>query len=316
MSANNIPWNRKYRPSKVEDLVLTAENKAWVESILSSRVIPNMTLYSEQPGIGKTTIALILAHHCCDDDEVLLINGSLDRGIDTIRNQMMDFITAATIGGGKKVIIIDEADSMNPLTLPALRAFMEEWDREVCFILTCNDISKFEDVKTKPILSRCPVHDLTIVKGRDKLYKDMYERLAYICRMENVEFEKEDLQKLIVEFYPDIRIMISNLQSASLTGKFCYKMVQQTTTFEVDISGLLSYIKAVDYLQIRKWARSYCVLPNIYDIIYDQICTKIDATKFNDVVLTLGKYAYESGISSSKEITLTACLIELGKFLQ
>ena len=313
---NNIPWNRKYRPSSINDIILTPDNKAWVESILSSRVIPNMTLYSEQPGVGKTTIALLIAKQCCGDDEVLLINGSLDRGIDTIRNQMLDFITAATFGTGKKVIIIDEADSMNQLTLPALRAFMEEWDREVSFILTCNDLTKFEDVKTKPILSRCPVHDLTIVKGRDKLYKDIYERLAYICRMEHVEFEKTDLQNLIVDNYPDMRVMISNLQSASLTGTFCYKMVQQGTTFEVDLAAIFSYIKAQDYLQIRKWCKTYCVLPNIYDIIYDQICTMIGGDKYNEVVLTIGKYAYEAGLSSSKEITLTACLIELGKFLQ
>ena len=312
---NNIPWNRKYRPARLDDLVLTSDNKAWVESIIASRVIPNMTLYSEQPGIGKTTIALLIAKFCCGEDDVLVINGSLDRGIDTIRNQMIDFITAATLSAGKKCIIIDEADSMNPLTLPALRAFMEEWDREVSFILTCNDLSKFEDVKNKPILSRCPVHDLTIVKGRDKLYKQMYERLASICRLENVEFEKTDLQNLIVDYYPDMRMMISNLQSASLTGTFCYKMVQQGTTFEVDISTIMSYLKAVDYPQIRKWCKTYCVLPNIYDIIYDQICTKITKEQFDEVVLLIGKYAYEAGLSSSKEITLTACLIELGKYL-
>lgn len=314
--AKTEPWNRKYRPRKLDDLVLTKDNKAWVESIIASRVIPNMTLYSEQPGVGKTTIALLLAHSCCEEDEVLLINGSLDRGIDTIRNQMMDFITAATFGAGKKCIIIDEADSMNPLTLPALRAFMEEWDREVSFILTCNDLTKFNDIKIRPILSRCPVHDLTIVKGRDKLYKEMYERLAYICRMENVEFEKTELQNLILDNYPDMRVMISNLQSASLTGTFCYKMVQQGTTTEIDTEEVFTYLKAVDYPQIRKWCRTYCVLPNIYDIIYDQICTKITSDKYNDVVLVIGKYAFESGLSSSKEITLTACLIELGAFLK
>ena len=112
-----------------------------------------------------------------------------------------------------------------------------------------------------------------------------------------------------------MRMMISNLQSASLTGTFCYKMVQQGTTFEVDISTIMSYLKAVDYPQIRKWCKTYCVLPNIYDIIYDQICTKITKEQFDEVVLLIGKYAYEAGLSSSKEITLTACLIELGKYL-
>ncbi len=308
------PWNRKYRPSSIEDLVATDETKVWVESIINSRVIPNITLYSSQAGVGKTTIAKMIASKCCGKDEILFINGSLDRGIDVIRNEMLDFIMSATFSNGHKCIIIDEADSMNPLTLAAMRAFMEEWDREVSFILTCNDINKFQDPKIAPILSRCPVKDLTISKT-DGLGSLILNRLSHILRMENIEFEVDDLKRLILAFFPDMRTMITQIQSASLTGKFIYKLVKKKDIFNINTESLVQYLKAKDYPNIRGWAKANYSMNDIYTILYDEFSTIVPSNKFEDMVIILGKYAYESSISTAKEITFTACLFELGKLL-
>ena len=311
----NTPWNRKYRPATLDDLVVTPDTKAWVESIISTKVIPNITLYSSQHGVGKTTIAKLIANSCCGEDEVLFINGSLDRGIDVIRNQMIDFITSATITNGHKCIIIDEADSMNVLSLAAMRAFMEEWDQDVSFILTCNDLSKFDDVKTAPILSRCPVRDLSITKTKDRLGTPMYNRLTHILRMEGIEYDPADVKKLIIAYYPDLRIMINHIQSGSLTGTFKYDLIKTDTVSDINVPQLTRYLKAKDYVEVRTWAKQYYTAPSIYDILYANFVEILPQEKMEQLVFLLGKYAYESGISVSKEITFTACLLELGKLL-
>lgn len=309
------PWNRKYRPVELDDLVVTQDTKAWVESIISTKVIPNITLYSSQHGVGKTTIAKLIAKACCTEDEILFINGSLDRGIDVIRNEMTDFLNCATFGGGRKCIIIDEADSMNVLSLAAMRAFMEEWDQEVSFILTCNDLSKFEDVKTEPILSRCPIRDLSINKTKDRLGTPILNRLTHILRMEDVEYDLEDVKKLVMAYYPDIRIMINHLQSGSLTGKFRYDLIKTDTVSDINVPQLTRYLKAKDFLEVRTWAKSYYLAPSIYDILYANFVEILPESKYLDLIKILGKYSYESGLTASKEITFTACLMELGELL-
>lgn len=312
---NTTPWNRKYRPATLDDLVVSAETKAWVESIISSKMIPNVTLYSSQHGVGKTTIAKLIAKSCCGEDEILFINGSLDRTIDTIRNQMMDFILSATMCNGHKCIIIDECDSMNILTLAAMRAFMEEWDQDVSFILTCNDLSKFNNVTTEPLLSRCPVRDLSIVAGRDKLGGPILNRLSHILRLEGIEYEQEDLKKLIRAYYPDIRVMINHLQSGSLTGTFKYDLIKTEEVSDINVPEVVRFLKSKDYSQIRTWVKSHYSTNSIYDVLYLNFVEIIKEEKFEDMVIILGKYSFESATTASKEITLLACLLELGKLL-
>lgn len=310
-----IPWNRKYRPSSVEHLVASDETKQWIESIVKSKSIPNMTLYSGQAGVGKTTIAKMIAKACCQDDEILFINGSLDRGIDTIRNEMLDFLTGATFTNNRKCIIIDEADSMNVLTLAAMRAFMEEWDQETSFILTCNDLSKFEDVKTKPILSRCPVRNLSIIPGRDKLGNMMYDRLTHILRMENKEFNKEDVLNVIRSSYPDMRTMISQIQSGSLGGEFKYSLIENHDNSNITVDDLVRALKSKDFISLRRWAKENYSTNDIFGIIYSEFEDRITIDRYEEFVKLLGKYTYEYGITASKEITFTSFLLEMGKLL-
>ncbi len=312
---NNEPWNRKYRPSTLDDLVVTEDTKVWVESIISTKVIPNITLYSSQHGVGKTTIAKLIASNCCAEDEILFINGSLDRGIDVIRNEMTDFIACGTFTNGHKCIIIDEADSMTVQSLAAMRAFMEEWDKEVSFILTCNDLTKFNDVKTEPILSRCPVRDLSINKGKDKLGTPILQRLEHILRMEDIEYEESDLKKLILAYFPDIRIMINHLKSGSLTGKFIYDLIKTDSISDINLPELIRILKSKDYAALRGWAREYYSTPGIYDVLYSTFVRTVKEDKFVDLIVILGKYAYESNLTASQEVTFTACLLELGKLL-
>ena len=308
---NKTPWNRKYRPATLDDLVVSADTRAWIEGIVSSKMIPNITLYSSQHGVGKTTIAKIIASSCCGEDEILFINGSLDRGIDVIRNQMLDFITSATFRHGRKCIIIDECDSMNVLTLAAMRAFMEEWDQEVSFILTCNDLSKFDDVKTKPILSRCPVRDLSISKTKDKLGFAMLKRLTMILRLEGIEYNEDDVKELVIAFYPDIRIMINHMQSASLSGTFHWELVKTESVSDINVAEVVRFLKAKDFTQLRNWVKTHYSLPSIYDVIYENLVVLFPPEKMDKPTIILGKYAYESGITASKELTLLACLLEL-----
>jgi len=125
----------KYRPTKINDCVLTKELKETFSKFVEQRYIPNLLL-TGGAGIGKTTVAKSMV------DEIgatwYMINGSEESGIDILRTKIKNFASTSSLEGGRKYVIIDEADYLNPQsTQPALRGFIEEFHKNCGFILTC-----------------------------------------------------------------------------------------------------------------------------------------------------------------------------------
>ena len=246
-------WVEKYRPQKVEDLILNDRNKHIISKMIEQKHIPNMTLCSKINGVGKTSIAKMLANTFCEPDEILFINGSLNRSIDMVRNEMSDFVYRENLAGNKKVCIIDEADGITKQAQDSLRTFIEEWSDECTFIFTCNDITKI----IPAIQSRCPVLDLTIKpEDRKAIALQIYDRCAHILRDNLIEFEESALKKVISGHFPDIRQIINVLQRLSLTGNITVDIVenQEITKSQDFINELEVYIVDKDWAKIRNWA--------------------------------------------------------------
>lgn len=134
-------WVEKYRPKKVSETILPSELKKTFQQFVDQRNIPNLLL-TGSAGIGKTTIAKAMLEELgCD---YIVINGS-DEGrlIETLRVKIKNFASSMSFAGGRKYVILDEADYLNAETVqPALRNFMEEYSSNCGFILTCNFVNK------------------------------------------------------------------------------------------------------------------------------------------------------------------------------
>ena len=134
--SDNFLWVEKYRPNKIADCILPDGIKSTFEQIVKGGELHNMLL-TGTAGLGKTTVAKALCNEL--DLDYILINGSEESGIDTLRTKIKNFASTVSLQGGLKVVILDEADYLNPQsTQPALRGFIEEFSGNCRFILTCN----------------------------------------------------------------------------------------------------------------------------------------------------------------------------------
>ena len=308
-------WVEKYRPQKIEDLILNDRNKGLISKMIDRKSIPNMTLCSKVNGIGKTSIAKMLANIVAEPDEILFINGSLNRSIDMVRNEMTDFVYRENFAGNKKVCIIDEADGITKQAQDSLRTFIEEWSDECTFIFTCNDITKI----IPAIQSRCPVLDLTVKpEDRKAIALQIYDRCAHILRDNLIEFEESALKKVISGHFPDIRQIINVLQRLSLTGNITVDIVenQEISKTQDFVSELEVYIVDKDWAKLRSWAHDNYSNVNIYQIIYDDLIVKIDKSCVPDFITLTGEYSYRANNTNYLEINLAAYLAELCKVVQ
>ena len=193
-------WVEKYRPKSVSDTILPTELQITFQEFVDKKNIPNLIL-SCGPGVGKTTIARAIIEQLeCD---YIVINGSLSGNIDTLRHDIMQFASSVSLAGGRKYVILDEADYLNPnSTQPALRNFMEEYSKNCGFILTCN----FKNRIIQPLHSRCSVIDFKISsKEGPRLAVKFFQRVQGILEQEQIEYDEKVITELIIKFFPEWR---------------------------------------------------------------------------------------------------------------
>ena len=242
-------WVEKYRPKTIEEVILPVELKQTFQQFVDQKNIPNLIL-SGSSGVGKTTVARAMLEQLgCD---YIIINGSMNGNIDTLRNEILNFASSVSLSGGRKYVILDEADYLNPnSTQPALRNFMEEFSKNCGFILTCN----FKNRIIEPLHSRCSVIDFKITKkDMAKLANHFFKRVHNILEIENVEFDKQVVAEIIQKFFPDWRRVINELQRYSATGKIDSGIL--TNLQQTSIKELIDMIKDKNYTNMRKWVKN------------------------------------------------------------
>lgn len=208
-------WTRKYAPQSIDDLILSEENKKTFNSDFSLKESSNL-LFIGKAGVGKTTLAKLLSK----DYDYIYINASDSSGIDTIRNEVTDFIKTSSILGDIKVVILDEADGLSSLggggtsAQQALRNMMEENLDSCRFILTAN----YEHRIIEPLRSRCQTFRFNLTT------KDCAVQLVKIAKEEKITVKKEDLANLLKTYAPDLRKCINEFQKGSKSGTFDFSI--------------------------------------------------------------------------------------------
>ena len=301
----DILWVERYRPSTVEELILPEGIKNTFREIIGGDKIPNLIL-SGSAGTGKTSAAIVLCKELnCD---YLMINGS-DEGrlIETLRNKLTQYCSSVSMSGGRKVVIIDEADYMTPDSVqPAMRGFIEKFSSNCSFIFTCNSKNRI----IEPIHSRCAVVDYIITNPKKQA--DLFMNRCFdILKQENIEYDIPVVAELIMKHFPDFRRVLNELQRYSVSGKIDSGILLNIS--DTNMNELVESLKAKNFKSVRSWVVNN--LDNdpqkVYRKIYDKLYEKCDPNSIPAIILVIANYQYKSAFVGDQEINLMACLVEI-----
>lgn len=258
---NTIPWVEKYRPKNLNTIILNPYNKKFINNIIEMNYFPNLLFYGP-PGTGKTTTVINLIkkyqhkNNQVNKGHIIHLNASDERGIDTIRTQIYQFVLSKNImGDGIKFVILDEIDYMTKNAQKALKYIIQNNKLNVRFCIICNYISKIDPSLQNEFLK---------IKFYNLNKKDIKQFLKNICVKENIKIKNYQLDDIILLFKYDIRSMINYIQSN-------YLFINNNFIIKKEI-----YFKIIDNLknnknielindEINKLIKNYNI--NKYDII-------------------------------------------------
>ena len=295
-------WVEKYRPHKLEDLILDDRSLRIVKQFKGE--IPNL-LFVGSPGTGKTTLARILVNEVLGCN-YLYINASDESGIDVIRHNITNFAQTKSFDGGIKVVILDEADGLTSQAQAALRNTMETYAKYCRFILTANYKHKI----IPALQSRCQSLDLKPV------VEQAAKRCFNILKQENVKVSDEQKKKfvrLVKRLFPDLRKTINEIQKSVIDGELC---IDSNGSDSELLSSVFEGIKK-DSLKVRKYLIENedrfqgdydTLLANLLDHIYSQ---PIDEFKKKQMITIIADHLYKTAFIVDKEINCFACLVAL-----
>ena len=299
---SNSLWVEKYRPDTLEGYVGNEYILEKVKIYIQNEDVPHLLLYG-QAGTGKTTLAKIITNQI--DCDLMYINASDERKIETVREKIKDF--ASSKGFKKwKIIILDEADYLNDFSQAALRNLMETFSDSTRFILTCNYIEKIKD----PIQSRCQTFAITPPSK-----KDVAKRLNDILTAEGVEFEMSDLAFTVNSGYPDIRRVLNAAQRQVINGKL---VIDKQSTLEANytekvVQELMSNNDAkTKFTNVRQIIADSGVksFEPLYRTLYDRV-DDYGKGKVGQTILNIADGQYKDAMVVDKEINVMAMMLNI-----
>lgn len=305
VKTDELLWVQKYRPQKVADTILPETTKKSFQKFIDSNNIPNLLL-AGSPGTGKTTAAKAMLEELgCD---YIILNAALNRGIDTVRSDISTFASSISLAGGRKYIILDEADYLTPDAQASMRNLIETFSKNCGFIFTCN----FKNRIIAPLRSRLSEVDFSIEKTeKPKLAAQFFKRTLTILKNEEVEFDQKVVAKVIEKYFPDFRRILNELQKYAGNGKIDEGIFADFKQESID--ELFNHLKEKNFTSMRKWCadNSDQDANEIFRKIYDTATDKIELKSMPAFVVTLADYTYKSAFVADQEINLVAFLTEI-----
>ena len=303
--SNEFLWVEKYRPKTIQETILPDDLKETFQKIVDSGEIPNM-LFTGTAGLGKTTVARAICNELGLD--YIVINGSEEGNIDTLRGKIKQFASSVSLSGGYKVVILDEADYLNPQsTQPALRGFIEEFSQNCRFILTCN----FKNRVIEPLHSRCGVYEFNVKTNKDRatLGQQFFSRCRDILRNEGIEYNGKTVANLVMKHFPDFRRGLNELQRGSIGGSITTDIIVEDNS---KYSDLYKHLKEKDFKKMRQWVVNNIDLEpaSIFRGVYDSVEGNVKPESVPQLILILADYQYKNAFVADHELNLVACLTE------
>lgn len=300
-------WVERYRPKTVAETILPDSLKKTFQQFVDQNNVPNLLL-TGRAGVGKTTIAKAMLEEIGAD--YIVINGSMNGNIDTLRTEISNFASSVSFTGGRKYVILDEADYLNAQsTQPALRNFMEEFSKNCGFILTCN----FKNRIIEPLHSRCSVIEFKIANSdKASIAGQFFKRVTTILETENVEFDKSTVAELVKTHFPDWRRVLNELQRYASTGRIDAGILANKS--EDNFNALVTLMKERNFTEVRKWVGENSDIDSsvLYRTLYDMLPTKVGSTQsIADAIIILADYQYKEAFVANSEINRVAALATL-----
>lgn len=306
IDVNEFLWSQKYRPQKVADTILPEKTKSIFQKFVDDKNVPNLLL-AGPPGTGKTTAAIAMLKEL--DCDYIKINGSLNGGIDTLRMEISNFASSVSFSGGRKYVIIDEADYLTINTQTALRGFIEDYSKNCGFIFTCN----FKNRIIEPLRdSRFSVVDFIIEKDeRPKLAAQFFKRVMGILKAEGIDANQQVVAKVIEKHFPDFRRVLNELQKFAAIGRIDESVLSSKQ--DADLNVLFGYLKDKKFTEMRKWVadNSDQDANELFRAMYDLATEKVELKSMPGFVVTLADYMYKHSFVADPEINLVAFLTEV-----
>ena len=296
-------WVEKYRPTKLDDIILDERTRNIVKEFKDE--IPNL-LFVGNPGTGKTTLARVIVNDILGCN-YLYINASDESGIDTIRHNITNFAQTKSFDGGVKVVILDEADGLTPQAQAALRNTMETFAKYCRFILTANYKHKIIPASQ----SRCQALDIKPV------VELAVKRCYHILKNENVKVSDEQKIKfiqLVKRHFPDLRKAINELQKNVIDSELCIANINSDSEL---LETIYKKVASKKTLEARKYLIENedrfqgdydTLLCNFLNFVYS---SNLDDAKKKTCIATIADHLYKSAFVVDKEINSFACLVNL-----
>ena len=300
----HLLFTEKYRPKTIAECILPDRLKTPFQEYVNQNNIPNLLL-SGGAGVGKTTVAKAMCEEIgCD---YMIINGSDENGVDVVRYKITNYASSMSLSGGRKVIIIDEADYLSPNAQAAFRNAIEEFASNCSFIFTCNYKNKLID----PLHSRCAVVEFNL-KSTEKtqMAGQFFKRIQSILQSEEIDYDDKVIVELIKKHFPDFRRIINEIQRYSQFGKIDSGILSHIV--EVSIGDIIKYIKDKDFGAIRKWVASNDIdATTFFRKLYDNLYDVLKPQSIPQAVIILADYQYKQAFVADTEINTLACLTEI-----
>jgi DNA polymerase III delta prime subunit len=299
-------WVEKYRPQNIDECVLPESLKDTFKQYVAQGELPHFLL-SGTAGVGKTTVAKALCNEI--GAEYIMINGSEESGIDTLRTKIKGFASTVSLTDSPKIVIIDEADYLQAnSTQPALRSFIEEFSANCRFIFTCN----FKNRILEAIHSRCACIDFKIDnKDKQVLLGLFFKRATQILKQENIDFDQKVVAELITKHFPDYRRVLNELQRYSVSGKIDSGILVNMS--QESFKDLIKMMKEKDFTNVRKWVgkNSDSDTVALFRELYDTSVTYMAPESIPQLVLILADYQYKAAFVADHELNIMAALTEV-----